>query len=98
MAKKETNEQTKEFAVTCQHCIDDNKPYLYASRDEPLEEGDSGWQFLCGACGHTPSNARVISVQNVLRHDPGISALLSLPTGTRLSRSKPGSAWLPDPA
>ena len=36
-------------AIVCEEVAVQGASILYAKRSEPLEEADSGWQFLCGA-------------------------------------------------
>jgi hypothetical protein len=67
----------------------DNKPILYVSHDS--EEGD--WQFLTGDTVMT-DDIMIVSLEEVVKHDPTINELFNLPRGHSATRDIPGGKWL----
>jgi hypothetical protein len=56
------------------------------------DESDGGWQFLSGGPCETV-DAMVVSLANMLQHDPTIGELANLPLGWQAWRSERGKAW-----
>ena len=56
-------------AIVCREVAVDHAYILYAERSEPVEEADSGWQFLCGRTTEDPEAAQVWALREVLAHD-----------------------------
>jgi hypothetical protein len=81
-------------AVVCSHVASMGLPIVRATRDEPLEAVDSGWQFLCDR-SHADSDAeaQIWSVAEVLALEPSLTGFVDAPVGTRLWRQDKGSPW-----
>ena len=60
------------------------------TRDEPVDDVDSGWQFLAGdetqADLDEPRNAGVYDVNTIANYDPDIIPFLDAPPGSRYVR------------
>ena len=80
-------------AIVCREVAVDHAYILYAERSEPVEEADSGWQFLCGRTTEDPEAAQVWALREVLAHDPSLGGLVGLPPGTVLTRSSRDADW-----
>ena len=81
-------------AILCNHVAEGRLPILLATKDEPIEPTDSGWQFLCGSDEHDDkSNFRVWSVREVTELDPSLTQWVDLPPPTSLFRSNVGESW-----
>lgn len=72
---------------TCCHVADEHKPILYVSHDE-----DGFWQFLCGG-NHTESDARIVSLAEILRIDGSIADLADLDYGEIAEAADENSDW-----
>lgn len=68
------------IVFTCKHVIGEKKPILYASKDEKTFPEDTGWQFLCGG-SHIDSDARIVSLKEVLEMDASIRKLVDFTEG-----------------
>jgi len=79
-------------AIVCDHVALFDEPILRAVRDEPLEEVDSGWQFLCGGDSHS-TNAKIWAVHEVLSREPTLAPFIDLPPGTSLWRESAQDEW-----
>ena len=80
-------------AIVCDHVAVEGQPILNAERSEPLEDADSGWQFLCGGSDHV-TNAKVWALHEVVAMEPSLTSLIDLPAGTSLSRGSPTESWI----
>ncbi len=80
-------------AIVCIHVATRRSPILRATRDEPLEEADSGWQFLCGASGHAASDAQVWRLDEVVAYDPSVRELLDEPPNKSFERNPVTYEW-----
>ncbi len=82
-------------AIVCVHVAHEHLPILRATRDEPLEEVDSGWQFLCGTARDTgdPSTGKVWAVYEVLELEPSLRPFIEYPAGTVLTREYANGGW-----
>jgi hypothetical protein len=81
-------------AIVCVEVARYKHPILYATRSPPLQTGDSGWQFLCGAVHQDSTGAQVWSVGEVVELDPSLSESVFLPEGTILERESIGAPWV----
>jgi hypothetical protein len=82
-------------AIVCGHVASGRFPILRAKRDEPLNEVDSGWQFLCDSgLEEREEDAKVWSINDVLRFDPSIRGILVFPPGTLFVRKDKESPWV----
>lgn len=81
-------------AIVCEHVASGNFPILYATRTEPLEPEDSGWQFLChSGLDEDDGKAQVWSIGHVIESDPNLMELIERPIGTILTRKDTNSVW-----
>ena len=76
-------------AIVCRHVADGTADIRHAVRDVPIEDADSGWQFLCGANGHDIDDAEVWSSGTVARHEPSLVKFLHLCPATIAARRYP---------
>jgi len=65
------------------------QPILYASHDDE----DGAWQFHTGVAGASEGDAMVVSLSEVVEHDPTIRQLADLPCGWLAERDDIGSPW-----
>src|SRR5579862_8221452 len=72
-------------AIVYDHVAVGGQPILHAARSEPLEDVDSGWQFLRGGTDHA-TNAKIWALREVLSLEPTLAGLVDLPAGTQLNR------------
>ncbi|MDP0491418.1 MAG: DUF2185 domain-containing protein [Verrucomicrobiota bacterium JB023] len=78
-----------EACFTCKHVLDEKKPILYVSHDED----DGGWQFLCGADIHEETDAKIVSLLEIVKIDPSVNALHEMPEGVCAIRETKDSDW-----
>src|SRR5207244_10126541 len=81
-------------AIVCGEIALDRSAILYAARSEPVDEIDSGWQFLCGARTENPATASVWALGHVLTYEPSLETYLAMPAGTVLSRQTSRDRWI----
>ena len=55
------------------------------------EEGD--WQFLGNEDNLKEDDALVVSLEEILNHDPSLSSILDLPMGKQATRDSYDSVW-----
>ncbi|MBL9008565.1 MAG: DUF2185 domain-containing protein [Myxococcales bacterium] len=92
-AQREKRIDDSGAAIVCEHIAEAGCPILRALRDEPVVDEDSGWQFTCGADGHTDETGRVWSLSEVISHDDSLADLIQLPVGTSAVRARQDSPW-----
>ncbi len=85
----------RELAVVlCSHIAEGKSPILLAVRDEPEEEYDSGWQFLCNSTDEEDwENAKVCSVEDVLKIEPTLEEYIDTPANLAIVRKDESSPW-----
>jgi hypothetical protein len=89
-----TNYKDTRAAIICNHVANEGYPILYASRTEPLEPEDSGWQFLCNSGKEeNETDAKVWLLKEVLALDPSLSVFINSPVGTKICRKDKNSEW-----
>ena len=64
--------------LTCRHITDENATPAIAVRDKPVEEADSGWQFLCGSA-HDASDVVIISMDEAIGFCPALANIKDEP-------------------
>jgi len=58
------------------------------------DESDGGWQFHNDqAASLTEDDAMIVSLRNIVEHDPSVSELADLPIGYRAWRHAKDTAW-----
>jgi hypothetical protein len=79
---------------TTRAVLEDGLPVLLVAHDD-----DGAWQFLCGTTSEV-SQARLISLGQVLELDGGLGVLADLPPGWIARRLTPAGPWTrsPDPS
>jgi hypothetical protein len=77
--------------ITCCHVLERTASILHVTHDED----DGGWQFLCGADGHTMEHAKVLSMCEIVEIDPSVNGLHGMPQGVGAYREKVGGEWTP---
>ena len=80
-------------AIVCKHVARQGSPILFACRDNPVRDVDTGWQFLCGDENHGSSEAEVWCVAHVLEHDPSVADIIDNPTCRAFIRSDGLAPW-----
>lgn len=81
-------------AIVCPHVAEGSQRILYAERSAPVDEADSGWQFICGSGTHDDErSAEVWALDEVVDLDPTVVCLLDAPIGTRFSRKSTKVPW-----
>lgn len=81
-------------AMVCTHVANQGYPILYAQRDAPLRDADSGWQFVCNAgFQESEETIKIWAIEEVLNLEPSLVNCLYLPVGTILYRDNGGDDW-----
>lgn len=76
------SEDTMNLSVfTSRHILEEGAPVLYVVHDE---EGD--WQFL-GSEDVVDEDVRIISMKQMLEHDPSLHKLANMPRGMEAIRN-----------
>lgn len=73
---------------TCVHILEGDADICYVTHDED----DGGWQFLCGE-NHDESDARIVSLKQIVEMDPSVGALSDMPLGYGAVRNDKASPW-----
>jgi hypothetical protein len=80
-------------AIICSH-VAAGEPILRATRDNPMDPDDSGWQFLCDSgADERIEDAKIWTVTQVTEHDPTILQFINFPIGTTMARPDANSEW-----
>lgn len=80
-------------AVICSHCSE-GVPILRAVRSKPVDDADSGWQFLCGVTAHNNiGGLKVWSIEEILEKEPTLKSWLDLSYGTAITRPREDLHW-----
>lgn len=74
-------------AFTCRHVLEEKQPILYVSHDP-----DGYWQFLCGRT-HQESDARIVSLESVLKTDSSLKAIATLDYHQTAERESENDEW-----
>lgn len=61
-----------------------------------VDEG-SGWQFTCGASGHTDETGQVWPLSEVMSHDDLLVDVIGLPAESSVVRTRLSSPWEREP-
>ena len=94
MKKNKTNQTDDRAAILCEHVANEGFPILRAIRDEPLEDADSGWQFVCDSGkSEDEDNAQVWAISEVLEIEPSLTEYIDESPGTVLERKNKDSQW-----
>jgi hypothetical protein len=75
------------YVFTSKYVINNNSEITFACHDE-----DGDWQFLSDE-ETVEEDAMVVSLGEILEHDPTLKEILSLPAGGRAEREGIGSPW-----
>lgn len=84
----------KRLADVCPHVDNGERTIVWALRDEPVGETDSGWRLLCAAAevGGTGTEASW-TIARLLREEPSLSPYVERPVGTMLQKESGGTGW-----
>jgi hypothetical protein len=94
MKKDKNNQKDDRAVILCEHVAKQGFPILLAIRDEPLEDADSGWQFVCNSSKpEDEDKAQVWTVSEVLEIEPSLADYLDQIPGTILERDNKKSQW-----
>jgi hypothetical protein len=74
--------------ITVRQILKDGEPILYVTHDAD----DGGWQFLTGG-DVSESDAMVVSLEEMLEHDPTLAELANLEPGWTAARGDVGMPW-----
>jgi hypothetical protein len=86
-------DHSKAAAIVCEHVANGNASISYAEKSKPLDDADSGWQFLCGLDDEDSEKAEVWAIGEVLQKEPSLSQFIDAPTGTVLIRNSIQEPW-----
>ncbi len=83
----------EEFAIVCDRVVE-GEAVLYCTRDEPAEDGDSGWQFLCGNDHSTGAEeAHLVRLSELVEARDELRDIAELAVGAVLERGSDIHAW-----
>lgn len=80
-------------AIVCGHVANGIAPILYAEKSAPMDDADSGWQFLCGEENEDSGKAQVWALGEVLLMEKSLVPFISAPVGTVLRREGVNDQW-----
>ncbi|MEH7454780.1 hypothetical protein [Gottfriedia acidiceleris] len=80
---------TNTMVITLKEIIDGEKPILFVSHDEE----DGMWQFLDGSMELDTDNARIITIEEILKIDNSLCLLMDLPQGWIAERNNNEVGW-----
>ncbi|WP_211654124.1 immunity protein Imm33 domain-containing protein [Planococcus alpniumensis] len=86
----EFNDFPNTMVITLKEILDGKKPVLYVSRDEE----DGMWQFLDGSDELDIDNARIVTIEEILRVDSSLWSLSDLSIGWKAERVDRDTKWL----
>jgi hypothetical protein len=75
-------------AITTRQVLEDRLPVLLVMH----YQDDHSWAFLCGTTAES-SDARVLSMREVLERDPTLASIADLPPGCSARREAVGASW-----
>ena len=81
------------LAFTCSHVAAKEAPCLLVTHHKE----DGTWEFMCGAEGHTASDAVVSTVGELLLADPTLSDALCIQPDYYAMRPHVGDKWVSAP-
>lgn len=84
---------TQTAAIVCTHIANESSRICVAVRSEPLEEADSGWQFLCGQHEENLNEAALWSLGEVLELEPSLWPFIERLGNSKLTRDQIGGEW-----
>jgi hypothetical protein len=83
----------EKLAAVCPHVDEGESAIVWALRDEPVGETDSGWRLLCAAKEVGKIGTDVSwTIARLLREEPGLESHIERPVGTILQK-EPGAGW-----
>ena len=84
----ETSPNPKQAVFTTTFVLHQKSPIVQVIHDE-----DGDWHFLGAECDLASEHVMLVSLQQMLDHDPSLAELLNLPEGTQAVRQNTLSAW-----
>jgi hypothetical protein len=84
----------KKLADVCPHVDRGVRSIVWALRDEPVGETDSGWRLLCKAkeVGRIGVNVSW-TIARLQREEPSLTPHIERPVGTILQREDTAGSW-----
>jgi hypothetical protein len=79
--------------VTTSYVTKRGLPILEVSHEWDDEEGVT-WQFHCGNGDYDPAVIQLVRLDEILRVDPALMALASLPLGASARRNSSDGQWI----
>jgi len=76
------------YVFTTKYVLNEGSPIVYVSHDD-----DGDWQFLGKEKGLGEEDAKVISLGEMIEHDPSIKEIAHLPLGKKAIRENIYSPW-----
>ena len=85
----------KRLADVCPHVDKSERAIVWALRDEPVGETDSGWRLLCVAAeAERMGTESSWTIARLLREEPSLSPHIERPVGTILQKEAgAASSW-----
>jgi hypothetical protein len=81
--------------IATDRIVVDGRAVGYMSRDEPINEQDSGWRFVAGDEDEEymadMQHHGVYDVNTIVNYDPDVLPFLSAPVGSRIARTEGGT-------
>ena len=75
--------------ISCKHITKEHKPVLFVSHDN----GDGGWQFLCGSDSHTDEDGSVVGLGSIAQYDKSLNDIADMPLGVCAERKGIDLRW-----
>lgn len=77
------------YVFTTRFVLKELSPIVYV-----MHESDGDWQFLGKEDGLKEEDAMIISLAEMLKHDPTLITILDLPKGKEATRHDLGKEWI----
>ena len=85
------------YVVATKILVEAEMPVLYAYRERPENDQDSGWRFFAGIetkeYVNDPENIAIYDVTTILSIDPSIRPLLDFPASCAFGRDDPDKGF-----
>ena len=79
--------------IICKHAANRERHILFARRNVPFDESDSGWEFACSPGGESDENYEVWALKHVLATDSTLQEHMTREYGTVLMRANQNELW-----
>jgi hypothetical protein len=89
-----SNVDSSGAVIVCSHVAVQKLPILYARRDGPIHDVDSGWQVLCNSGElEDEAQAQVWSIDDVVEYEPTLKPWMSNPAPILIIRKSTKDPW-----